>query len=101
MSTQEFSPGHHAFEPGRARRIVKLAAKEAKSAKAWLTLDERGTWERTALEYLAKAEQHPLAQGMSATEIDAQVALAVGLLATRALLEEAIALNQRKSRPCS
>lgn len=73
----------------RIRRIVKLAAKESTSARAWLTNDEFGTWEKTAGEYLDKALANPLSKTMTDEAIDAEVAGMLAFLALEALLRDA------------
>lgn len=77
----------------RARRIVKLAAKglRASTAKSWLTLDERGTWEAMALRDLRsdKLQAKAAELGLTEKEVDEQIAAMLGYLATDAALRSA------------
>jgi len=86
----------HAFgeiDRARARRIVKLAAKgiRASMPKAWLNLDERGTWEKEALKHLNNEQLQAKAAelNMREKEVDAQIATMLGYYATAAALEHA------------
>jgi len=73
----------------RIRRIIKLAAKEAPSARSWLVNDEFGTWERRVGEYLDRAEEHPVAKTMTVEAVDKEIAVTIALLALEALLRDA------------
>lgn len=81
----------------RARRIVRRAAKLSPSARSWLLADERGTWERMALEYLEKAAANPIAATMTEDAIDGEIASVLVLLALEALRHDA--MNSGAARP--
>lgn len=73
----------------RIRRIIKLAAKEAPSARSWLINDEFGGWERRVGEYLDRAAENPAAKTMTEEAIDEEIATMIALLALEALLRDA------------
>jgi hypothetical protein len=82
----------------RARRIVRLAADQVKnpSTKSWLWEDEIGSWERQALEYLAKTADKARELGMSSELVDDEIANRLGFLALKASLEHAEKRTKRK-----
>ena len=75
----------------RARRIVRLAAKQVKnpSTKSWLLADERGTWEKAARDYLEKTADKASSLEMSEDKVDEEIAVVLGLQALQASLEHA------------
>lgn len=75
----------------RARRIVRLAAKQVKnpSTKSRLLADERGTWEKAARDYLEKTADKARSLGMSEDKVDEEIAVVLGLQALQASLEYA------------
>jgi hypothetical protein len=87
------NPDFGDVDRARARRIVKLAAKglRASTAKSWLTLDERGTWEAMALKDLRsdKLQAKAAELGLTEKEVDEQIATYLGYLATDAALRSA------------
>lgn len=74
----------------RARRIVKLAAAEPTSAATWLLLDEYGTWEKTAEEYIEKAKAVAGSNNMSEEQVDMAIATELILLALEAMTRDAL-----------
>lgn len=83
----------------RARAIVALAAAEPSAAQEWLRRDERGSWERTALDYLAKLDTPAVQAKLAARPMtDAQVNEEIaGRLRLEAL--EAMLADARKREP--
>jgi hypothetical protein len=81
--------GASEYPHDRARRIVRLAAKQVNnpSTKSWLLADERGTWERTALDYLVKTADKARELGLSDERVDEEIAYKLGLSALQASLE--------------
>lgn len=73
----------------RIRRIIQLAAKNAPSAREWLTRDEQGTWEREVVRLLNVVAEKPNAAEFSEKQVDKEVAVVVGLLALEALVQHA------------
>lgn len=89
----------------RARAIVQRAAAlvsdDIPSVKTWLAWDERGSWERTALEYLTKLHDPAIAAKLEARpmtddEIDDEIAGALKLLALKASVADA---RKRAAQP--
>jgi hypothetical protein len=75
----------------RARRIVKLAAKDSKIApiKQWLNDDPRGAFERAACRLLEIGEPRGRERGMTDAAIDTAVANEIAFQATDAMLRRA------------
>jgi len=73
----------------RGRRIVRLASEQVKdpATRAWLLADERGTFEKLAAEYLDKTAAKADQLGMSAEQVDNEIATVIGLRALTAQLE--------------
>jgi hypothetical protein len=90
--------GPSEYPHDRARRIVRLAAKQVKnpSTKSWLLADERGTWERNALDYLAKTADKARELGLSDERVDEEIAYKLGYLALQASLENAKKKQKRQ-----
>ena len=67
----------------RVRRIVRLAATHVKdpSTRDWLLADERGTFEKSANEYLDKTAARAAELGMPASAVDDEIATVIGLSA--------------------
>lgn len=76
-------------DPERQRKIVRLASTHVKdpSTRAWLLADERGTFEKLAAEYLDKTADKAAQLGMSAEQVDNEIATVIGLRALTAQLE--------------
>lgn len=72
----------------RAREIVKAAAASVSTpiAKDWLVKDERGSWERFASDYLEKTRANAEALGMTANQVDNEIATMIALHAVEAVL---------------
>ncbi len=76
-------------ERERARDIVRLASQRAKCAKQWLFRDEFGTWEKRAVELLERTAEQAQKLGLSVEQVNSEIALALELEATTALLAHA------------
>jgi hypothetical protein len=75
----------------RARSIVKLAAKETsiKMVKGWLTQDEKGTWEKLAMDLLDRTKDRAEKLNMGDREVNDQIATMVALQAVEAVKRSA------------
>ena len=72
-------------EYGRARRVVKIAAKQTTgSVRKWLLADERGSFERMASQYLSHALSKPEGRALPESELDTAVAAEVAIAAMTA-----------------
>lgn len=85
-NSSSFDPSH-----GRARKIVERASKQVRNpfSKSWLFMDEKGTWEKTAREYLEETADKARGLGMSEDEVDHAIADRLSLLALEASLKYA------------
>ena len=88
------------FLYNRAREIVRLAADQVKnpSTKSWFLADERGTWEKSAREYLEKTADRARDLGMSEDQVNEEIANHLGYLALTAALEHATKNPTKKGR---
>lgn len=75
----------------RARRIVKLAAKQTKvpALKRWLELDEFGGHERRACELLEIGERVAREKGLSTARMDEEASQVIAFEAASAMLTHA------------
>lgn len=75
----------------RARKIVEMAAGMVRDrqAKEWLTRDEKGTWEKTAMDLYDKASKSPKFASASEKEVDKEIAIYLASLAVEARLRRA------------
>ena len=89
-----------AFAYDRARKIVRMAADQVKnpSTKSWLLADERGTWEKAALDYLQKTADKARELGMSEKKVDEEIAIVLGLQALQASLEHTKKHGSKRSK---
>lgn len=73
----------------RARKIVRIASDktEVHALKCWLLWDERGSWEKLALELLGRVSPET-EKKHSSEEIDSSIASYLLLQAVNAMLEE-------------
>lgn len=77
------------MDPIRARRIVKLAASRTVCAREWLTRDERGTWEKAAIELWEKTAPARAEMKLSDERSESEIADHLALLALEAMLRDA------------
>ena len=82
----------------RARRIVALAARKVTNAqaKSWLRCDERGTWEKTALEWWEKTAETRKEKSISDSVAENEIADRLVLLALQALIQHGTKKERRK-----
>ncbi len=75
----------------RCRAIVKLAAKDIKSyaTKRWLLDDERGVFEKDAATLLEITSDRATALGLTATQVDNEIATHLAYRALTAMLTHA------------
>ena len=79
------------IDPRRAREILRIAADatESDEVKAWLTWDEKGTWEKTVGELFEIAQQHPGFGTLSAPQVNGEIADMVRFYALSAAINTA------------
>jgi hypothetical protein len=84
----------------RARKIVRLASTYVKdpSTKSWLLADERGSFEKDAKDLLVKSAARAAELGMSADQVDAEIANLLGYRALTAMLEHQTKNTKKKGR---
>jgi hypothetical protein len=81
----------------RAHTIVQLAATLTKvgSVKSWLRCDEKGTWEKEALQLLERVKDKAAAQHISEEQVNEEIAKYLVYLAVSATLQDAKKRSKR------
>lgn len=79
----------------RQRSIVKRAAKltKTKQLRHWFLADERGTWQRYAVDYLDKTAQRAAELGLTEPQVDEEIAKQLVVLGLTSMIRD------QESRP--